>query len=296
MTKNVSEVAVAPPGQEGELSFHGLVMRLWERRNLAIGIFVTFVSVSVVYLFLATPWYERRVVIKIGQVGPTGSLESPENLVGRLKIKYLYQNKKFSYYGMFPGKGNLISVTNLGKNGPKSYVKLIVESDSAEKAKSFLASIMGDIFSRHKELFELLHEKSRHELKKLRKELSQVSKAIKKIQGNLNIAISGNLTQSMIAQQPTLQFLTQTMIAQQQILQLLQYKIELEEKVNKMELSLEENNTFETQILPSPDLPGIRVRPKKVQILLLGILLGIVGGVFGALVVDVLHGFRKKSA
>lgn len=127
------------------------LLELWDvivrRRIWILAAFVVCVLGAVSYLQLKAPVYEARVKIRIGQVAGAGLFEAPEVLSSRLLAMY-GENVADGVKRPRP----FLKQASAPKNVPAA-VDLVAEADSPEEAVALLERVFTEIQKTHDETF-----------------------------------------------------------------------------------------------------------------------------------------------
>jgi LPS O-antigen subunit length determinant protein (WzzB/FepE family) len=266
MREKIVEDEVGTILSDRDASVSALGKKLWNRRYVILGVVALITVLSAASIFILKPQYQSQADLRIGQIsimGQANKLEETQVLVSRLKAKYTLEPSLPSAQR----KPRLVSVSS----ARDANVLLITQADSAESAQLYLQSIVSEIIKEHKEIFDNGFSLSEFNLKILEDALAQ--------------ATSESLaTNARISENKEISTL-QALLGLQSRSQLLTNELWFRERIEKTKLDLFPTHSFKTTVWREPTLQVVPVFPNKMLIITLGACLGLLMGVFLAIII-----------
>lgn len=263
-------------GAEDEIDLIALWEILVRRKRWIFLIFTVCLAVAGAYLLVKAPVYEAFVKVRIGQVASAGPFEAPELISSRLMSDFgedvadgVKRPRPFLKRASVP-------------KGLATAVELVTEGDSPADAVELLEKIANGLMLAHQQNFALnvkyLNERIEHldlQRKTLMQQLNDATALMEQVkqrdpvQASLIMLERGRLTTAINALEAERPALTQKLSAPQ---------------------------TQATELLGSIVAPAKPAAPKKALVLALAAMLGLMGGVILAFLIEFVASARSKAA
>ncbi len=235
---------------------------LVRRRWWFVGTLLVVMSVVVALLMLTPSLYQSRAVIRIGQIanvngsGQTTLLESPDVLASKLR--------------------SAPHVTDVEPSGNGALVTVAAQGHSPKQAQGFLASALRNIQNDLQQRFDQAMSRSRSYKASLNGQLGELQ------------SINQQLAKAANSGQKTASTLTASRV------DLLQQIGEIQTHIANVQQSMTPPQSIPTELIQKPNLPAKRTSPNVKLMVVLGLLAGIVLGVFTAFSIEFLHRARME--
>lgn len=255
------------------------LLEIWQvmvrRRLLILACFLTCVAAGVAIALLMKPVYQARVMLRIGQVEEASRLlENAEELASRVNAQPgTVLAKDF-------GESGDISVTATVQKRSPALVQLSVQGLSADAAAHVLTHVVNDVKQTHDGLLD-------SSLKPITERIGQLDQQRSAMEQLL--ADSRKLIDELKGRdsvQASLLVLESTSIVNA-IRELDQERLSLTQKIHQP-------NTRPTAQLGQIALPANPVKPKKLLIVAMAVVAGLMGGIMLAFVTEFLANAKNK--
>ena len=223
-----------------------------------------------VYLLTASPVYESRATIQIGQVAGEGTegrlLEDANSFVRRLQ-ELPSEPSGHALFHSVSIANNVATVTVRAQNGPDAQRAVVsgIENVLTEHSLYFDAevSLLAERRARLKAQIDGLRE----QMDLLQAEINRL-RDVSPVQASVLLLEVSNLTRQIP---------------------------DLDDQVEEINERFLESRTYPTRLISGPTLPGSPVEPKTQLILALAVVLGLILGLFGAFFAEFLRVARSSQ-
>lgn len=264
-----------------EISLIDLYLILVRRRWWFLGTLAVILAAVAAFLVLTRPLYESRATIQIGQVasmdgqGRPTPLEPPDALVSRLRAEYHLDSDDTAT--IEPPK-----VTDVS-SGSRSHglVTITARGYSPHQAQAFLQKTVAAIVSRQRQRFDQAMRARRSYLASMREQQKQLQSQA--------AAISKQLDKPGADGSDTVSALTQDRAA------LLQQISTNQTQLANVQESMTPPQSTPTALLHQPSLAVKRAFPKVKLTVALGIVGGVLLGLFAAFGAEFFHQAREET-
>ena len=267
------------PAQETgrEISLIDLWLVLARRRNWFLVTFVVSVVAAVATAFFMPPRFESRAVLSLGQVKGIGLLEQPDVMLERLKRMYKL------------GRGDRRTappyMENIELNSTAASANLltfVAVGLSPEEARDFLQKAVGSLVVVHTQLYDEALQVQRERLSILNAALAQNRQQADALKRRLDDLKS--LTSSAA---PLLALEYAKIVESEPLLKM---------KELDLRLALMPPGTQPTQLLLKPIVSEYPLQPRPALYIGVGIIAGVLLGVFAVIAVEFLATARRGLA
>lgn len=268
MSNLQSGPAAAAGDRDEAVSLRDLWRVLVDRRRLIVATFAVVVAAGLGYVFVKSPVYEASARIRVGQVAGTGLIETVEVLSSRLMAKY----GEIVATGVSRPRPFLVRAG--APRGVTGVIDLVAEGDTPGDAVAMLERIHAEIRVLHDDTYRrgvaLLDEAIRNIDERraaLQKQLDESAALLERL-GRRNVALAS------------------LVILERSHLAALMTELDAEKPRLAQKLLLPQ--TSPTELVEPITAPASPSAPRKVPIVVLFAVVGLVGGVMLALVADFL--------
>lgn len=256
------------------------LFEIWQvmvrRRLLIFACFLACVAAGVAIAFLMKPVYQASVMLRIGQVeGTSGLLENAEELASRVNTQH------GTGLAMDSGESSVIAISATVQKRAPSLVQLSVQGHSAKTAADVLTLVVNDVKQTHDGLLDSSLKPITERIAQLDQQRSTMEKLL---------ADSRKLIDELKGRdsvQASLLVLESTSIVNA-IRELDQERLSLTQKIHLP-------RTQSTAQLGDIAVPANPVKPKKLLILAMAVVAGLMGGIMLAFVAEFLANAKNKQ-
>lgn len=266
-------------GGEGE-DLNELLTRLWQLKRL---ILITTVAVSLpiaVVAFVMSDVWEVSAALQIGQIGQVGQVgqrpvEAIEIAVERVKSRH-FLDEILSEAGLREKAARNFFYKTLSVKPVKgtAFIEIKVQGSAPNETASVLQIVADRLQKIHQELAAPVLKKLATDLKTTKERISDITESQEKIW-------EGRKTGQSLARLKHDETLLLTNLDYQQ-------KIVLSDLLNQktaLEVALSATQTFPTRFVSPPLISEEPVAPKRLMIVIIGVIAGLLAGVILALIV-----------
>jgi len=263
--------------RENEISLIDLWLVLARRKYWIIAIFAISVVTSIAVSLFMSPRYKSHAVLSLGQVQGLGVLEQQDILLERLKRLYKLGNDD-SRDRVPPYMKSIELDTDASKR------VFIFEAIgwTPEEARDFLRKAVAGLVAAHGQLYEEVLQVQRERVSELDANLARFRQEAD------SLKVQRQHVKSLDGSEAALVALERA--------KLVASEPELEREKLTLRLALISPGTKPTQLLEEPTLPMHALHPRPVLYTVLGIIVGLMLGVFAAFAVEFLANTRKEVA
>lgn len=255
-----------------EIDLRELILVLWRYRKLILGIFLASVLLGTILSFAFPPVYEVRTKIMLGRF--VSSQKGVQTLITPETAEEILTSKDFQYEAL-QGASKLEQNLNVTPVPKTNVLQLVLETSDPKQGKEFINKIT-DLFNQQvNEQIDEQRVQIQSEMKRVKTELAELDNNIKSIKDMLDALSEADSSVGVEAQQARL-LDTQTHLSMQR--ETLQTK--------KLQYEQQLNSTEGVKIIEKPAASSAPVRPNKKLNIAVAMVLGIVIGVFIALIAD----------
>ncbi len=266
-----------PQDPENEISLIDLWIVLARRKYWAISIFAISVATAIAMSLFMSPSYESRAVLSLGQVPGLGVLEQPDILLERLKR--VYQLGKDDHRD---GTPPYMESIELDTGASKRVFNFEAIGRTPEEARDFLHKAVESVVVAHGRLYDEALQVQHERVSVLDANLARFRQEAD------SLKVQRQHVKSLDASEAALVALERAKLVTSEP------SLEME-KLN-LQLALMPPGTQPTQLLLQPTLPKDALHPRPVLYTVLGIIAGLMLGVFVTFAVEFLANTRKEIA
>jgi len=266
-----------PQDPQNEISLIDLWIVLARRRYWVITIFAISVATAIAVSLFMSPRYESRAVLSLGQVSGLGVFEQQDILLERLKRLYKLGNDDHS--DRVPP---YMTSIEFDTGASKRVFTFEAIGRTPEEARDFLRKAVEGLVSAHRRLYEEVLQVQRDRMSELDANLARFRQEADSLQ------VQRQHVRSLDGSEAALVALERA--------KLVASEPELEREKLKLRLALISPETEPTQLLEAPTLPKHALHPRPVLYTVLGIIVGLMLGVFTAFAVEFLANTKKEIA
>lgn len=252
------------PEFSDEISLADLVAVLLERKGIVLGCLAGVLIVAGILVYLTKPVYESRAVLLLGE---PFAQETPQLLVLRLTENYKHD--------MLPA----LHDASIPKQVLNS-IELTARGHTPEEAKHFLDSVVGEVISERKRLFDLNQAEQQKRLEALQAMREQIEHNASTYQQGISAALKKDPVLSTL--------LLMQRISSSKIL------LDIQDEESKLVLQMSDLGSNTSKILSPPSQPQSPVKPNIKAYLIIAAILGLLLGVFLAFMIDSFSKQGKK--
>lgn len=259
-----------------EISILDLVKILTKWKYIISLIFLTIVGFSVFYLLSKQAVYESRAVIIIGNYGASGQLiEKASILKRRLESSYQVDEPDYNEIKKYPYP-KLASV-NVESNS-EDFIALVTHANSPEEAQSYLKSVINKVISQHK---KNLKEFLLIQTKLLESQTELLDSML------IEVDSFGKLVDDVSKKDSTKSVLLK--------LEQLKFNERLPQiNASITQLAFKIDSAKETRIIKEPVFNEDSIKPKRLLVIAIGIIMGLFLGVFVAFFIEIFVCIKKQ--
>jgi uncharacterized protein involved in exopolysaccharide biosynthesis len=268
---NASDPSVHFRERDG-ISLVDIWLVLLRRRITLLAIVFSTVAAAGAFSFVSKPIYESRAVLEIGKVGGLGGLEEVSAVVRWIREEYALDNPEGHQH--FP---RIDSVDHSPKTGQNILI-ITARDRSAEGAHSFVTGVAARLIGRHRKLYDegrTAQEARLHEL-----ELEIV--ALKN-----QASLLGKLTKQLDDR-------GQAAVVAVELSGLLGTLSALRSQRTSLALALSAVQSYPTRLVGQPIPAQKPVRPRPVLFLLVGVVAGLLLGLFAVFFAEIVSSARRE--
>lgn len=256
------------------LSDDDSLLELWRTLTRRKGVILTVLLVSLIaaglFIFLVSPVYESRAVLQIGQIGQIGQVESPTVLTKRILVQddadqgkaATAKTRAFIHSAFLEKETNLVSI--------------IARASTPEAAREYIAQVVAKVMHEHQELFDLARKKQQQSL-----DLLQMR--------------AHGLNQTIAANEKEMAALGTYILASERS-RLFEQRMQIEQKQTELRVAMSALQSKPTTLIKAPALSADPVRPRPLLYFALAIGIGLILGIFSALVIEFISKARMSAS
>ncbi|MDR9502270.1 MAG: Wzz/FepE/Etk N-terminal domain-containing protein [Desulfurivibrionaceae bacterium] len=264
-----------PASYGDEINLVDLWSILMRRKGLIVVVFLITLLGSVVYLVLAQPVYESRVVVQVGQVGQVDEVDEVEPKVSYVEDLDVFKQRLLAEHAA-------LAAVEAPRKGAQNVFTLTVRQGDKDVAGKQLNDIVEKLLLGHRAIYDKIAGPLQGQQQSLAGQLHDFIKQ----RDDLTTLIE-RLKQS----EPTLAALLLT-----EKTGLSRMIVEIEEKLVSLQTLLSAPNTLPSRVLGTQVTPNKPREPKKKMIMALGLILGAMLGVFAAFFAEFLKKAKDSQA
>jgi LPS O-antigen subunit length determinant protein (WzzB/FepE family) len=261
--------------QQDEISLIDLWRMLTARKLLILGVLFASLVAGGLLIYSTETMYESRTVLHVGKVEGVGQLESPGEMVQRLREEYRVDDRS-------EGPIEPPYVSDVSTQGPANIVVIKAQGATAEQASDFLQGVATKVIRGHQQVFDDIRFQLQDRLQSLQRQKDRVTQSINLLENRIRSL--GNEDASMGA-----------MLTLEKT-NLLQQLPGLEGQINSLQLKLSSVQSNPTTLMRQPTLPVGAIQPKPMLTLALAGMIGILLGIFAAFAAEFLSRAREQMA
>jgi hypothetical protein len=266
------------PEPGSQISLSDLWQILLRRKLWIIAVFAVAIAGSIGASLLISPVYESRAAVLIGGIAGHGILErpveNPEVLVERLKYTYHVDEP---YFKRNPPYLSSVAVAR----GAKQMVTLKAIGANPAEARDFLGRVVEHVMSDHRQPYDEAVRVQNEYLTAVEEQLLQLHQDVDALTEHLHGLKAKDPSEAALV---TLERATRRAA-----------EPTLESTRTTLRLVLMPPHTQPTQLLQEPTLPERAARPRPALYITVGVVLGILMGLFAAFCAELLASARKKN-
>ncbi len=248
--------------ENDEISFVDLFMVLVRRKKIVIATMVVVLLSAIAYLLQATPFYESKAVIQVGQVGQVGQIEDLGRLKTRLEIEHPFAIKQID------------SVSN--------FITITAQAHTKKEGKTQLKKIIDQLLQKHRAIYDAEIAGQQKISKLMSRQIDNMRSQIEKLP-----LLTKDIAKTEPAQAITLVL---------EKIKLMKNLSELEEKVVNLNLNINKIRSVPTKLILESTIKNNPVKSKAKRIITLSIALGFIIGIFIAFIVEFIVRARQRMA
>lgn len=261
------------------------LLELWSTLTNRKGVILAILLISLItaglFIFFTPPVYESRAVLQVGQVGQAGQLESPAVLAKRLMTQDDMDREKTTIgkFSPFIQTAFVEKETNL--------ISIIARGPTPDATQGYLAHVVAGVMREHQELFDLA-----------RKERQQSLDRVQLIGHDLNQALAANEKEIGIwVRQPVSagEVSALRVYFASEKSKLLEQRALLEQRQTDLRMAMSFHSK-PTTLIKAPTLAVDPVKPRPLLYFALALGIGILLGIFSALVIEFIGKARRLAA
>ncbi|WP_096461098.1 hypothetical protein [Sulfurifustis variabilis] len=238
----------------------------------------TGLAIGIVVGFTQPTFYESRAVVEIGQLGFNRPFFEPtESVVERLREVYRVGERS-------DGSVNppFLSDVRISKQA-KNFIILTAAGPEPERARDFLQSVLGRLFTEHEALREQALLASRMQIDLLEKQIDRFRSDVQALERRVQQAMrKGMATGAM-----TLSLDKNRLIEQQ---------AELEQQRIRIRAEIAEGESKPTRAIRDPSLPSTTAGSRPSLYAFIGLVAGLAAGILAVLIFEFVLVVRQKQA
>ena len=243
-----------------EISLVDLWRVITKRKSTIIIVFIIISFFMILKTLIMEPVYESRSVIQIGKFSEDMLVE-PALLMAQLGEEYQVDN--ISERELFFPR---ISSISIDKTGPTAVLRISSNDVSAEGARVYLSSVVSNILSKHKSMFDKWLAIKEKRLAEIEKNIGDINLKISEMNETTDNIGTPNSTKDMM-----------TLIEGGKLFFL---RDEVSETLSNYRLSILKAES--TKVLRIPTLQPRKIKPKMMLGVILGLALGLLAGILAA--------------
>ena len=252
------------------------------RKALILAILLISLITAGLFIFFTPPVYESRAVLQIGQIGPGVQIESPAVLTKRVMVQDDMDGGKTAIGRVRP----FIQTAFLEKD--TNLISIIARGPAPDATQEYLAQVVARVIHEHQELFDLA-----------RKEQQQSLNMLQMHGHRLNQQIAANEKEiSILARQPAgADAITALRVnfAQEKSKLLEQLRL-AEQRQLDLRMAMSALRSKPTTLIKAPALTADPVKPRPLLYFALAIGIGLMLGIFSALVIEFISKTRRSTS
>ena len=263
-----------------------LFLVLKKRKKLIIATTLLITTLAALYAYvIAKPVYEAKAMIQLGEIDG-----EPIEKLGDVKAKLSYRYKINDRKVKLP---KIKSIT-IPKNS-KSVFALTSHGYSQEDAKKTIQKTVGEINKEYKEKTDVYVSNQKMMIKEIDSEMKQNEKRLSEMQKK--IADYSNKIITLEHEDAALAGIYAMQIGQKQrqLLDMIKYISDLKSKKQELELSISPVKIKPTQVVGDIESLEDPVKPKKVLIVIVASITGVLFAVFLAFFMEFIANLRNES-
>ncbi len=274
--------------EEDKIDIRELFSVLKRRKKLIWSVTALFTLLAVVYIFIAKPVYEVKTMIEVGQIDakPIDDINDIKQ-----KLDYVYQvNVKGKKIALPRVKA--ISITKKSKN----IMSIIIHGHHNEEAIKYIQTVIGKIETDYKEKTDAYTKNQKVLIKLIQEDIKNNSTSLQKMKEELDTYSQKII--SLKSEDAALAGIYVLQIGQKQteLQKVKQYISELKTKVEELKLSITPLMMKPTHIVGEIETLEGPIKPKKLLIVIVAFITGLMLSIFLAFFLEFLRGEKEEDA